>query len=430
MSRIVRLNGDTSAMSVLVQENCRKLSRTPFQPPSVEFSLKKQRTIRQVEHGMHDSPQKENSDYHQPQPPPPVYTARRVTNALTAREIYESALDPALVPKPLTFRGQLRNVSAPAALETADLPTTTFEPHQAGATENTSSISHFRGRPRSHQHALLDVSARLIAVGFEAADIAQLMDLTLQELVHELARFTIAARDTPSIVEEEIRLFCVSVPASSDRGASRSRERDPNVTGADITHTLGGQLHGEEALAGHEPHAAEEGPWISIEEVSTAQDLEKDEAQQDDDEASVYHDALESLKNEPKAHKPMPNQEEHHATTYYRRPARIRRHNVLTVIPVPAPQANVNTTLWASSQHTQSLRAPVFRICISTTIWFSLAIFIGRLLGILLSELQTLLSNRGYSFLNILNILSVWAERIALVLAVVLLIQHCTRNHW
>jgi hypothetical protein len=429
MSRIVRLTGDTSAMSVLVQENCRKLSRTPFQPPSVEFSLKKQRTIRQVEHGMRHSPQKENSDYHQPQPPPPVDTARRVTNALTAREIYESALDPTLVPKPLTFRGQLRNMSAPAALETADLPTTTFEPPQAGATENASSVSHFRGRPRSQRHALLDVSARLIAVGLEAAGIAQLMDLTLQELVHELARFTIAARDTPSIVEEEIRLFYVSVPASSDRGASRSRERDQNVTGADITHTLGGQTHEDKALAGHESHATEEGPWISIEEVSTAQDLEKDEAQQDDDEASVYHDALESLENEPNAHKTMPKQEEHHATTYYRRPAGVRRHNVLTVIPVPTPQANVTTTPWASSQHAQPFKALTFRNFISIAIRSFLATFIGRLLGILLSELQTLLSNRGYSFLNILNFVSVWAEKIAVVLAVVLYVQHHVRNH-
>ncbi|EXJ61675.1 hypothetical protein A1O7_02104 [Cladophialophora yegresii CBS 114405] len=434
MSTIVRVNGDSKAMSMLLRRNCQRLFRKSFQPPSVEMSIRKQRappTGRQVEAVMKYLVLKEDSDCRQPQPTIHVATARRVTNALTAKEIYDSALDPALVPQPLTLRGQHRNVSAPAALQTTRSDTPRFAAVSKVVTGDDTSHTYFRSRPRSHQHALLDTSARLIAGGIGAADVAQFMGLTLQELVHEIARFTLAARDTPSIVEEEIRTFYASNPASLDSRLLRSGEIPPNITDMHVTDTQGDQVQNEEALYDSQSDAAEEGPWTSIEEVASGEGSVEDGAHQHDDGVSVYHDTLESLEKGSVPHQQPIQQREHHTTTCCRRPPWLEfwHRHIPDALPAQTTQASLsNTTGSSSSQIAQPSTLAPLLMGIRTTIFASLAIIIGRLLGILLSELQTLLANQEYSLINILDTVSGWARVVALLLAMVLCVQLYARK--
>ncbi|ETI27240.1 hypothetical protein G647_09923 [Cladophialophora carrionii CBS 160.54] len=428
MSTIIRLNGDSSAMSMIVRPNCQKFSRTPFQAPSLEISMKKQRTsqsVTQVQDAMQHSVLKEDSDCHQSQPPFLVNTARRVTNALTAREIYESALDPALVPEPLTLRGQYRNVSAPAALQTTRSDSPRYTPLQQVATGDGSSKRHFHSRRRSHQHVLLDISARLIAAGIEAADVAQIMNLILQELIHKIARCTVAVRDTPSIVEEEIRTFYASNSASSDGGFPQSGGISPHVTDADVTHRRGDPFQEERTTHHHQSDAVEEGPWARIKEMATPHDFAVDGHQQDEG-LSVYHDALESLEKEPAMYQQLIQQGEHDTSTCCRRPAGLGfwRRNAPAALPVQTTPASESIALVPSPLTAQPSRMATFLMGIRTAIFASLATIVGRLLGVLMSELQT----SGFSLINILNTLGGCARMIALVLAMVLCVQIYART--
>ncbi|OCT49677.1 hypothetical protein CLCR_07202 [Cladophialophora carrionii] len=432
MSTVVRLNGDSSAMSMIVRRNCQKFSRTPSQAPSLEISMKKQRTsqsMTQVQNAMQHSVLNEDSDRHQSQPPFLVDTARRVTNALTAREIYESALDPALVPEPLTLRGQYRNVSAPAALQTTRLDGPRYTPLQQVATGDGSSKRHFHSRRQSHQHVLLDISARLIAAGIEAADVAQLINLTLQELIDKIARFTVAVRDTPSIVEEEIRTFYASNSAFSEGGFPQSGGIGLHVTDADVTHTRGDPPQEEGTTHHYQSDAVEEGSWARIKEVATPHDLVGDGHQQDEG-LSVYHDALEILEKEPVMYQQLIQRGEHHTTTCCRRPAGPGswRRNTPAALPVQTTPASESMALVPSPLTAQPSRMVTFLMGIRTAIFASLATIVGRLLGVLMSELQTSPCNQGYSLINILNTLGGCARMIALVLAMVLCVQIYART--
>ncbi|KIX94705.1 uncharacterized protein Z520_09395 [Fonsecaea multimorphosa CBS 102226] len=148
---------------------------------------------------------------------------------LTTKYIYDLAPDPSLVPRPLTIRKQTRNVSAPAALGSATLDTWQAERCNETRDGGKYPTHHFRDRPRSHQHAILDIISRIVANGVDAAQIAKDMDMDPNELIQYMASFGVSARDAPSVLDEEIHAFFSSVPTtvfSGDKLCSALSDRD------------------------------------------------------------------------------------------------------------------------------------------------------------------------------------------------------------
>jgi hypothetical protein len=164
--------------------------------------------------------------------------SRRVTNALTAAELYESVSDKGSVPEPLVIRGRYASIPAciqrpigdplveaddllmvPEPLQlskstrTASAPAKPFHNVETCIMVTPASPAHDENAKapasllRGEWYALIDTAARLLASGVPAADVAEDMGLSSDELIDRLALLAVTSRDSTASIMHDINIF-------------------------------------------------------------------------------------------------------------------------------------------------------------------------------------------------------------------------------
>ncbi|OQV02239.1 hypothetical protein CLAIMM_07472 [Cladophialophora immunda] len=326
----------------------------------------------------------------------------RFAKLLTAKELYDLAPDPSLVPRPLTIRKQTRNVSASAPLESGAIDTHEAQSCREKRTGGRHLVCHIRDRLRSHQHAIIDTIARIVSNEVGVSDIANDMVLESNELTLYMANFGAAARDGPCVLDEAVQLLYSSVPATPFTG--------DKLCNALLSH---GEIHKSsvlidsandkvetEAHEGKEIHhtrVASEGTLSWAEEEDdvfpdghrewfipqiSGPDVENEE---------VFHDAQESqdetLSGESRMQLPDSNN-----STYPTTDQAIQGWPHSSVVgflflrPPDVATERRNTYLGVPKAQVAEFKSMC--TAIPSMVLIILAIMVGRLLGILLSELQ------------------------------------------
>ncbi|EXJ66650.1 uncharacterized protein A1O5_10321 [Cladophialophora psammophila CBS 110553] len=256
----------------------------------------------------------------------PRTITRRYAKSLTAQDVYNLAIDPVLVPRPLTIQKQTRIISAPPALENP-------------------------------------------AAG---------KDMGSNELAQHMASVDVSARDTLFVVDEEIQSFYSPVPVSAfNEGEYR---------GAILNRT---DIDGDAASVDWE----EWGKCLSL--IEAKRNVLQDNPPEgevrecsgaDIDHKEVYHDALER-QEETMSEKSSTQLSNSHKTASPQVPSIQERLLLPVVNIIVTPPPDVTTR-----PQTSGLKKVLWK-----TTGIIVSLLAGRLLGILVSELQEIVFRRGSS---------------------------------
>ena len=330
------------------------------------------------------------------------FPPRRVSNALTAREIIYLAAEPSLVPKPLSFRKLGQNISVPAALETSRSVEQRLEVLD-GVVENAKLPAEFRVLARSNRHGILDVLARFVAAGADPSDFADDMGIDLSELTQHIASFGVAARDSPEDVEEEVHAFNAPFSTSTEHAGTLEDTctlEDEITSVSKQVEEWGQTWEEEDTLVEEGPDEVAESTWRDKRKDTRDGDIQSN-LQKDEDRFSAYHDALEA---------------QNYAENSFIQGVTERCESQIPSFPQQAtnvpharlPSAIVPTSTDPAAAHPASVQvhgsgtrqpsSPLLVKVISKipfVFLLILAVIIGRSLGVLLSEIQAVVYSYG-----------------------------------
>ncbi|OAP64192.1 hypothetical protein AYL99_00164 [Fonsecaea erecta] len=318
----------------------------------------------------------------------------RFVKSLTAKDVYFLAPDPSLVPRPLAFRKQTRIVTAPAVLQSGAVETRQAERRKEWECEEQPPACHFRDRPRSHQHAILDAVARVVADGLDASEVAKDMDMEWNELAQYMASFGVSARDIPSVLDQEIQLFYSSTPethfnvreghpetsgARALKGRTTKKWEASSYDGSESTHSRIG-CQGVPSWIKGQGDVFRDNPSAVVTLVSGTHVENED----------VYYDALES-QDEITSQESKLTSSGSDSLTSYKDLAIPELHlpsivGLVIISPLHANFGREAIDLGAPKTHASRSKRLFWNI--PSTVWMILGVMVGRLLGILLAELH------------------------------------------
>lgn len=342
---------------------------------------------------------------------------RRVTDALTARELYESASEPDLVPEPLTLRRQTRIVSAPAAPQSTF---STIQPLRMGSNQfGKHRSTHFRDRPQSQQLALLDIATRHIASGIDVVEVATIMELDLNELVDYISCFTVGIRDAKTAADEELSTAGSRVLTTSDLEQGNNNNLS-TPEDAENKFDDGWEDHfaDEETLIAPQLNMIVESVLEEIESVASDEIPHKVSSPIPEEQVTFYDASNDQIDPSPPNDTFAENENgQMPVSPPYVADRGEPQHRVAVAVPISCTQGNASAPNTPPSTRLAPSHS-MFRIITNVPwpIWIVLAIVFGRFLGILVSELQAPSFQYDYRLGKALYLLKVWAEAFVRVL--------------
>ncbi|KAJ9605839.1 hypothetical protein H2200_009688 [Cladophialophora chaetospira] len=294
------------------------------------------------------------------------------------------------------MRRQMHIRSTPTVLQSTFSP---ILPLRLKANHCQEQSANFRDRSQDQQLGLLDIATRQIALGYDAAEVAFLMDLDLWELAQYIACFAIGIQEATSATSEAT--FTFGSPSSGEE-VGESNDSVTEEARVETSDEWEETYEEEERLIDHQPKVTVESIWDEIQHIIGEED-HLEHLSGKPGEQVVDYDVLPYILK-------MDNQKDEHCTCF-RSTTDLQDAQRLDGPIAGATCSRKDIGATRALPSTQLATSSKIRMRVSML----LAIFIGRFLGILLSELHRLLFDNTNSSSKILLLLGIWSGTIPLI---------------